>query len=72
MSKLARFIADFGPKGYYQFRMVHIVKGVEFGTRVYTFKELLSVIRTRDLEFNDVDKLYARKADAGAADWEEF
>jgi len=72
MSKLARFIADQGPRGYYQFRMIHIIKGVEFGTRVYTFKELLSVIRTRDLEFIDVHKLFARKADAGSADWEEF
>ena len=69
---LAQYLNDCGPRGNFQFRLITEVKGVEFGSPVYGFTEMLTIIRESGIDFGDLRKIIARKAGAGAADWEVY
>lgn len=71
MSQLANYIRENGgDRGFHMFRMVTTVKGVEFGTPVYTYDELVEALDKSGIESDDLSRIMARRG--GLADWETF
>jgi len=72
MSDLTDYLADFHSRTdpFHQFRLIRIIKGVEFGSPVYTYAQMFAVLAANEFEHGDIDKILGRRAGAGAADWE--
>lgn len=70
-SDLARFIRqNGGNRGNFQFRLIAKVKGVEFGSPVYTYDTMLLVLDSHEIETGDLVRIVARPA--GQLEWVTF
>jgi hypothetical protein len=70
-SDLARFIKqNGGHRGNFQFRLIANIKGVEFGSPVYTYETLLLVLNAHEIEHGDIVRIVARPA--GRLEWTTF
>lgn len=70
-SDLARYIRqNGGNRGNFQFRLIAKIKGVEFGSPVYTYETLLLVLDSHEIETGDLVRIVARPA--GRLEWSTF
>lgn len=67
-SGLAEYIRNNGgPRGNFQFRIVVVVKGVEFSSPIHSYKAMLKVLDMNGLDYQDVRRILARPA--GQKEW---
>ena len=69
-SEIANFIREY-PGDYiqrhHQFRLITIVKGVEFGTPVMKYEEMLKTLDDAGMDYGDISQIKARIG--GRAEW---
>jgi hypothetical protein len=72
MSEFVNYLHNFRSRteGFHQFRLIKVIKGVEFGSRVLTYRQMVELILDQDLNLMDIDKIVGRRAGSGLADWE--
>lgn len=70
-SDLARYIRqNGGNRGNFQFRLITNVKGVEFGSPVYTYETMLLVLDSHEIESHHLVRIVARPA--GRLEWTTY
>lgn len=67
-SSLAEYLTEQGDRGFHQFRLITTIKGVEFGSPVYTFDKMVKVLNDSGLDNGDLRRISARKA--GTQEWD--
>lgn len=55
---------------YSQFRLIAMIDGVEFGTPVLKYKDLVSTLEEHPDVQHHLHKIIGRRKGAGAAEWE--
>lgn len=66
-SSLAEYLTEQGDRGFHQFRLITTIKGVEFGSPVYTFDKMIEVLNTSGIDNAELRRISARKA--GSQEW---
>jgi hypothetical protein len=67
-SGLADFIRkNGGHRGNNQFRLLTLVKGIEFSSPVYTYQQMLQMLDAHGVENGDLSRILARPA--GRLEW---
>lgn len=68
-SELASYLRhNGGNRGFFQFRLITKVKGVEFGSPVYRYDEMLEVLEKNGIDWEHLNRIDARPA--GRLEWE--